>query len=69
MKKEIHPKARPVAVKFTNGETLIINMVYHRDTMTLNSDQFNHRAWKADAKQITAQSKASKFAEKFGSLV
>lgn len=61
-----HPKTRPVTLKFTNGDTLVVNMVYDRDTMILNSDMFNHRAWKKDAKAITLQSKAKKFEDKFG---
>lgn len=66
-KKTKHPQTKIVTVKFTNGETLPIRMVYDRDVLTLNSDMFNHRAWQKDTQNISLQSsKAKQFQTKFG---
>ena len=65
-KKSKHPKTRPVEVRFTNGDCMTIDMVYDREMLILNSDMFNHKAWKKEGQTVMLQSKARKFQEKFG---
>ena len=71
MKKDIHPKRHEIIIQMTNGKTFTTLSTYGKpgDTIVLDSDPHNHRAWTGiERGAMENVSNVAKYRKRFGSL-
>lgn len=63
--KKIHPQARLVKIKLTNGDHIYIKMCTTETEKELSIDAFNHMAWSKTGKRTLHGSALNKFKNRF----